>query len=168
MRNWAITAQILLCSWLNYRYNFKSILMHATTRKRIGRTEKLFSSVSVIMDIRRIIHILRIIALKPHVQSQLYIFSKAKFLIINFQIYLLFVLKAIFLYFDHTFLKLNKIKNNPFHTCSEHCHLCMKGYKKLRLHDINYNPVSRSLKYILFIFEVFVIITLKYFFVNLL
>ena len=67
MRNWAITAQNLLCSWLNYLNNFKFILLHATTRKRIGRTEKLFSSVSVIMDIRRIIHILRIIALKPHV-----------------------------------------------------------------------------------------------------
>ena len=57
MRNGAIIAPKLIT-------NLKFILLHASTRNRIGRTKKLFSSVFVVLDIRRIINILRIIALK--------------------------------------------------------------------------------------------------------
>ena len=64
MRNSAIIAQNLHCSWLTYLYKFKIHLGTYYNKKSYWWNKKLFSSVFVVLDIRRIIHILRIIALK--------------------------------------------------------------------------------------------------------
>ena len=61
MHNCAIIAQKLLCSWLTYLYNL-SRCMPQQEIVLVG--QKLFSSVSVVLDIRRIIQILPFIALK--------------------------------------------------------------------------------------------------------
>ena len=59
MRNSAIKAQNLLCSWLTYLYKFKIHLIACYNKKSYWQNKKLFSSVFVVLDIRRIIHILR-------------------------------------------------------------------------------------------------------------
>ena len=64
MRNIDIIAQNLLCSWLTYLYKFKIHLVACHNKKSYWQDKKLFSSVFVVLDIRRIKHILRIIALK--------------------------------------------------------------------------------------------------------